>query len=117
MGGSNPKYPIELNEEHTLKKSFWIFMMSATIALWVCLSITGFMLFPLNHWALFVFPGILLFFHALELSIAFHIGRDMYIPHNKVMLYTLIFGFTWWVPLKQRVWKAAQKPPVNALKS
>ena len=41
--------------------------------------------------------------HPLELFVAIPIGDKSGIPRNATIIKTLIFGFTWWLPLKNGV--------------
>lgn len=41
--------------------------------------------------------------HALELPLAFIAVRERGIPAGAVVIKTLIFGFTWWVPVRRGI--------------
>ena len=38
--------------------------------------------------------------HPLELAISLPIGKDKGVSLEKTIIKTLVFGFTWWLPLK-----------------
>ena len=38
--------------------------------------------------------------HAVELKTAMRIGRGQGIPAIKIIIMDMLFGFTWWFPLK-----------------
>jgi hypothetical protein len=43
--------------------------------------------------------------HALEIPVGLAIGRAAGLPVLRIILKTLVFGFTWWLPLRMGVLK------------
>ena len=82
-------------------KGFWYFLMVGAIALWVGVIFLGFVLFPDNTGAALLVPGALFLMHCVEIPLSSKIGRERGLPMARVAIKTIIFGFTWWVP----VWK------------
>jgi hypothetical protein len=86
-----------------LSKGFWYFMISGAIALWIGVIYLGFVLFPNNTGAALLVPGVLLLMHCAEIPVSSKIGRDKGLSFARVVVKTVIFGFTWWVPVKYGV--------------
>ena len=85
------------------QKGFWTLLMSGMIVFW-CVIIV---------WGIFLFPGVPLYYtilviaaitiHVLEWPIALKIGKAKNIPAFRTVAKTLVFGFTWWLPLRMDV--------------
>jgi hypothetical protein len=41
--------------------------------------------------------------HLAELKIAIRIGREFNIPVSRIFIMDMVFGFTWWLPLKNGI--------------
>ncbi len=58
-----------------------------------------------THYAVLL-AGIILLAHALEIPFAARILRDKDPAMGRLALMTLLFGFTWWLPVKKGVYSA-----------
>lgn len=77
--------------------------MINALVLWGAVIILGHYIFPedrLNSLSLFL---ILLTIHILEIPTAHKIGRKNNLSATRTIVKTLLFGFTWWVPLKKGI--------------
>jgi uncharacterized membrane protein HdeD (DUF308 family) len=91
-------------EESMLRnKGFWYFLMAGAIALWIGVICLGFVLFPNNTGSALLFPCVLFLMHCAEIPVSSKIGRDKGLSLARVGVKTIIFGFTWWVPVKKGV--------------
>lgn len=85
-------------------KGFWYFLMFGSICLFAFTIALGFYLFPDNPLLKWIFFIGLLLFHVAEIPAAsLKIGRDRNVPSSTVVAKTLLFGFTWWLPLKKGI--------------
>lgn len=83
------------------KPAFWYFVQGSTIALYVLLIGGGYLLGkPLIGWGLY---GALLLLHIFELRTALKVGAEKGVSKMRTVLKNLLFGFTWWVPLKRGI--------------
>jgi len=84
-------------------KAFWCFLMLGAIALFFAAVALGRYLFPDNSilsWIFFIF---LVLLHAAEIPHSIKIGRKKRVSTPRTVLFTLFFGFTWWLPLKKGI--------------
>jgi hypothetical protein len=84
-------------------KFFWYFLMTGAIVLWVASIIAGHLLFPDNEllaWSLF---AALVAIHASEIKKCLALCGPYGLSKRFVVVKTLLFGFTWWVPLKRGI--------------
>ena len=82
-------------------KIFWVISMGFVLTIWICLGVIA--LAPLagvSFLARIAFV-LLVVTHVLELPIAFAIGREKELKKGRIVFKTLIFGFTWWLPLRK----------------
>ena len=84
-------------------KGFWYFLMLGAIALWIGVIFLGFVLFPNNTGAALLVPGALFLMHCVEIPLSSKIGKERGLSTARVVVKTIIFGFTWWVPVKKSV--------------
>lgn len=88
-------------------KSFWYLLMAGALGGWA-ISIAG-LLKPIEDEKLKkAWQGIFctwVFGHPLELGLALGIGRSRGLSTLRTVVKTLLFGFTWWLPLKLGVIK------------
>jgi len=83
------------------KRLFWRLVQASTILLYILLIGGGYILNkPWLGWGLY---GALFVLHVFELKTALQVGRARGLSTLRVVVKNLIFGFTWWVPLKQGV--------------
>lgn len=81
-------------------KVFWILLMGSALGLYL-LSF-GFWVFSSDttRWVGAGVAFLILIVHICELKTALRIGRNKALSDNHIRLMTLVFGFTWWLPLK-----------------
>ena len=87
----------------TSNKTFWMVLMTGSIGLWALSVVGGQLLFPenpLKAWGLFL---ILIAIHVSELPGTFKLGRKLGLSRHSVLIKTMLYGFTWWVPLKKGI--------------
>jgi len=82
-------------------KLVWFIQMGSTLGLYVVLLLLIFM-----DQMRAIAAGVLVFLillHLYELKTALPIGRQRGLPDRKIIALTLVFGYTWWVPLKHGI--------------
>ncbi len=84
-------------------KAFWKTLMISVLGTWVLTLVAGYYLFPENHLSAWRFFIALLVIHASELVISFKIGKEKGLSTQTIVIKTLIYGFTWWVPVKKGI--------------
>ncbi len=82
-------------------KVFWIILMSFALGLY--LLGLGLWIFSSVRWLGAGLVLGILFLHICELKTALQIGREKNLPDARIWLMDLVFGFTWWLPLKKGV--------------
>jgi|LAHU01.1.fsa_nt_gb hypothetical protein len=86
-------------------RKIWFLMMAGALAGWL-FSIIG-IIRPFENekvramWKRILFTWAL--GHPLELLVAMPIGKSAGIPALRTIVKTIIFGFTWWLPLYLKV--------------
>jgi len=86
------------SETRIRTKPFWICMMVIAVGLYLigCALLVD----RITRLAgILLLIGIVLL-HAVELKTAMRIGRGQGIPAIKIIIMDMLFGFTWWFPLK-----------------
>jgi hypothetical protein len=83
----------------TGKQQFWFALQAGLVGFWVAvpvLELTG------NSWP-FVLPlaGLVLLAHVLEIPLAMRKLKALDLPVGTIAIKTLVFGFTWWLPLSK----------------
>ncbi|PKO00930.1 MAG: hypothetical protein CVU42_02100 [Chloroflexi bacterium HGW-Chloroflexi-4] len=85
------------------KLAFWLLVQASTILLYIILIGGGYALYqPALGWGLYAALFVL---HLFELKTALNIGREKSLSTLRVVVMNLLFGFTWWVPLKRGIIK------------
>jgi hypothetical protein len=85
----------------TGKPVFWYGLQVSTILLYVVLIAGGYALqIPALGWGLF---GAIFLLHVFELKTALAVGREKGLSIRRIVLKNLVFGFTWWLPLKKGI--------------
>jgi hypothetical protein len=82
-------------------KPFWICLMFCAAGLYLA----GFclLLFPCTRLTgVCILIGIVVL-HLVELKTTMRIGRERKIPMSRIVFMGMIFGFTWWLPLKSGI--------------
>jgi len=85
-------------------KVFWAIMMSSALGLY--LLGLGLWIFSSMRWLGAALVLGILFLHILELKTALQVGREKNLPDARIWIMDLIFGFTWWLPLKKGVFSS-----------
>jgi len=86
-------------------KPFWIFLDAIVAVIWVtalALLLSG----HSHHWFVW-FAEFVAVIHALEIPFAFRVLAGRRVSSVRICLLTLIFGFTWWLPVRRGVYAAA----------
>ncbi|MBU2515425.1 hypothetical protein KJ966_29260 [bacterium] len=84
-------------------KTFWQLLMIGAIGLWIISVVAGYLLFPENHLQAWSFFLGLVILHSAELFTAIPIGRKNGFSVRVSVVKTLLFGFTWWLPVKKGI--------------
>ncbi len=86
-------------------KAFWqVFLMPGSLAGWIFV-ISGFICNFDSSLKLIwlIVSGIWMIVHPLEIFISYKIGKQRKISTPVIIIKTILFGFTWWLPLKLRI--------------
>jgi hypothetical protein len=87
----------------TKKPAFWLLLQASTILLYILLIGGGYVLkLPALGWGAY---GALFVLHLFELKTALQVGHAKGLSMTRIVVMNLIFGFTWWVPLKRGIIK------------
>jgi len=87
----------------TNKPVFWYGLQAGTLILYGVLIGGGNVLgLPWLGWGLYAALFVL---HLFELKTALRVGREKGLSDLRIVLLNLIFGFTWWVPVKRGIIK------------
>jgi len=85
------------------KREFWYFLMFGALGLWIAVFLLGFLLFPESRTGKAALPIALFILHLSEVPLSLRIGKSKGISQQRVVINTLLFGFTWWLPIKRGV--------------
>lgn len=87
----------------TEKRGFWYAMQAGSILLYALILGGSYLIGqPRPGWLLI---GLLALLHLSEMRIAIGVGKEKGISLGRTVLMNMLFGFTWWVPLKKGVIK------------
>lgn len=89
------------------RKAFWYFMMIYSLVGWT-IAIAGLVKPVKNETLRKAWKGVFcswVYGHPLELILGFIIGKARGLSSMRIIVKTLAFGFTWWIPLKLGVIK------------
>ena len=81
------------------EQRIWYVLQAGVVVFWLMVALVGLLGFYVPF--LTILAGIILLAHVLEIPLAFNRLRPKNLPAGKVVLKTLIFGFTWWLPLSK----------------
>lgn len=85
-------------------KYFWFLLMASAVGLYLLgLGLWLFSSTPLIGACLVL--GIIIL-HLFELKTALQIGREKQLSDARIYLMDLVFGFTWWLPLKMGIFRS-----------
>ncbi len=83
---------------------FWYLLMIGSIVLYALSIALGRYLFPDSLLLSRIFFIGLLIVHILEIPlVSLKIGREKKIPDSMTIIKTILYGFTWWLPLKKGI--------------
>lgn len=87
----------------TEKRGFWRTLEVGAIFLYlVIIGTSYFIQQPTSGWILI---GLIAALHLSEMRIALSIGKEKGLSLGRIITMQLLFGFTWWIPLKKGVIK------------
>ena len=84
-------------------KMWWTLLRTGAIALWLAAVVAGSSLYPSWGPAAWVFLAIIAAIHLFEIPFVLRFDALKQLSRPRTALLTLIFGFTWWLPLKRGV--------------
>lgn len=77
----------------------WYGLQATVVAFWLLVAVVGLMGF---HVPGLVAVAVIIFAaHVIEIPLAINKLRNKGVPTPKVIYKTLVFGFTWWMPLSK----------------
>lgn len=85
------------------KKGFWYLLMGGAVALWTCAILAGLVFYSSVSWLALVGLVALFVTHCAEIPVSSKVGRKRGLSTSRVVVKTVIFGFTWWVAVKRGV--------------
>ncbi|MBI9085592.1 MAG: hypothetical protein JEZ11_18485 [Desulfobacterales bacterium] len=87
------------------ERKFWQMLQAGSLAGWIYILV-GAAFFSETQWLKILWWVLMLAWaivHPLELKISLPIGRQKGLTPEWTFAMTLLFGFTWWLPLKRGV--------------
>lgn len=81
------------------EQRIWYGMQAGLVFFWLAVPLVGLLGYHIP--ALTILAGIILLAHVLEIPLAMNRLRSKNLPAGKVIMKTLVFGFTWWLPLSK----------------
>jgi hypothetical protein len=84
-------------------KGFWYFLQFGAIGLYAMSLLLGYRFFQDSTLCAWSFFAGLVLLHTAEIPFIKKIGLEKNIPLSTVVVKTLLFGFTWWLPLKKGI--------------
>jgi hypothetical protein len=82
---------------------FWNMLRLGTIVLFLALIFAGYLVNA--PWLGWMLVGLLFLLHVSELPSAFRAGRAKGLSTARILFMDLLFGFTWWLPLRRGVFE------------
>jgi hypothetical protein len=88
-------------------KLFWYVNMAGSVAAWIFIFYGAFLtkLQGASHTFWLIITLIWCIAHPLELFMSMPVAKNAGISAGKTIVMTVLFGVTWWLPLKQGVFK------------
>ena len=81
------------------EQRIWYGLQAGLVGFWLMVPLVGLLGFHVPF--LVPFAALIFAAHVLEIPLAMNKLRDKKLPAGKVILKTLVFGFTWWLPLSK----------------
>ena len=88
-----------MSQQHMGEQRIWYGLQAVLVVFLLIVPLVGLLGFHVPF--LTLFAGIILLAHVLEIPLAMNKLRSKNLPAGKVVLKTLVFGFTWWLPLSK----------------
>lgn len=85
------------------KKGFWYLLMAGALVLWAWALLAGLVFSSSFSGLALVVLAALLVTHVAEIPLSSKVGREQGLSTSRVVVMTVIFGFTWWVAVKRGV--------------
>jgi len=77
--------------------------MFGALGLWIISVVAGYLLFPENHLKAWGFFVALIIIHSSELMTSLKVGNEKGLSTSTTVIKTLLYGFTWWVPVRKGI--------------
>ena len=89
------------------KQTFWKGMMAGSVLGWLFIFWGAFFSFDSGAIKIlwFCVLGGWVILHPLELAMSLPIGKEKGMTPEQIFIKTMLFGFTWWLPLKWGVFE------------
>ncbi len=84
-------------------KYFWLLARNTVLLTWIALFFGAFGISTQVNWIFKISIVVLLLIHSAEIPISLKIGKDKQLPTRTIIIKTLMFGFTWWLPLRKEI--------------
>lgn len=81
------------------EQRIWYGLQAGLVVFWLLVPLVGLLGFHVPF--LTLFAAIIFLAHVLEIPLAINRLRALNLPASKVVIKTLVFGFTWWLPLSK----------------
>ena len=85
------------------KKGLWYSLMGGALVLWAWALLAGLVYSSSLSGLALLLLVLLVVTHALEIPVSSRIGREKGLSTSRVVVMTMIFGFTWWVAVRRGV--------------
>ncbi|MDX1668292.1 MAG: hypothetical protein R3194_02640 [Limnobacter sp.] len=77
----------------------WYALQMGLVVFWLIVPLVGLLGYTVPMLTLIAL--LILAAHVLEIPLAINMLKDQDIPKGKIILNTLVFGFTWWLPVSK----------------
>ncbi|MBU2513944.1 hypothetical protein KJ966_21605 [bacterium] len=82
-------------------KLFWLLSRNTVLLVWIILFLFAFALPSPLAWLFKTAIVVLLLIHMTEIPFSLKIGREKQLTTGIIVGKTLLYGFTWWLPLRK----------------
>ncbi len=86
-------------------KAFWLGNNAVILGLYAVAAVLYFQ-GQTSHW-LVILAAVIVVAHVLEIPLAMKVLKDKSPSMGRLIVGTILFGFTWWLPAKKGIYKAA----------
>ena len=84
-------------------KAFWLANNAVIAAIYIAADVL-FLQGQTSHW-LVILAAVIVVAHVLEIPLAMKVLKDKNPSMGRLVVGTVLFGFTWWVPAKKGIYK------------